>query len=332
MTVEQARAAAEVHVGRRRQGEDPAAEKREKRAEGTLGSLWQTWLTVHAEAKKKPASIVSDRGSWTRYLMPWANRKVGAIQYRDVQTLHAHVGKEHGKYAANRMLALLRGMYNLATDRREFTGANPCLGIKPFAEKSRDRYLQPDEIPRLLKALDAEQNQLAADALRLMLWTGARKSNVLAMRWQDVLLRDARWRIPETKAGEPQWVHLAPEAVEILSRLAANAEDGAHYVFPASRAGTANGHLVDIVKVWTRVTTAADLPKLRMHDLRRSLGSWMAATGASLPIIGKTLGHHDPAATKIYAHVALDPVRKSVDAAVAAMLATVPTPTEGGES
>ena len=142
---------------------------------------------------------------------------------------------------------------------------------------------------------------------------------MLAMQWADIDLSSATWRIPDTKANEPQRVHLTAEAVAILQRLKDAAKESP-FVFPARTAGSVFGHLSDVTKPWKAVCASADLPQLRMHDLRRSLGSWMAANGASLPIIGKTLGHRNQATTAIYSRLNIDPVRAAVDSAVAAML------------
>lgn len=302
-------------------GENPADAKRKQRGELTLGQLFDLYIEFHALPRKKAASVATDRAIWKRYLGDWKNRKLSTIAHSDVQALHSKIGKANGKYAANRLLALLSTMFNTATDHGEWKQVNPCRGVKMFAEKSRDRFLQPDELPRFIKALDGLENQQIADAFRLMLLTGARKGNVLAMQWVDVDTNGATWRIPDTKANEPQRVHLPPQATEILEKLR-NLGTDSPFVFPSRTAGSARGHLQDVTKAWNDVRDNAGLPNLRMHDLRRSLGSWMAASGASLQIIGKTLGHHDPATTTIYSRLNIDPIRQAVDTAVEAMLSS----------
>jgi integrase len=137
---------------------------------------------------------------------------------------------------------------------------------------------------------------------------------VLAMRWQDVNLQAATWRIPETKNDEPQVVALVPEAIEVL-RERKPQRDG--YVFSAP---SKTGYMTPPKKRWRALLKRAELKDLRVHDLRRSLGSWQAISGASLAIIGKSLGHKSPDATMIYARLHLDPVRVSVATATSAML------------
>jgi integrase len=148
------------------------------------------------------------------------------------------------------------------------------------------------------------------------------------MRFADLNLAEATWRIPVTKNGQALTVHLTAEALEILRRRQA-ASGGSPWVFPGGKKNQA-GHLNSPKGAWARICKRAGLENLRMHDLRRTLGSWQAATGASLPVIGKSLGHKSQATTAVYARLNLDPVRASVDTAVAAMLAAVNGHKEGG--
>ena len=313
-------------------GLNPAESKRKRKGEQTLGELWAAFLELHAEAHKKARSVTEDKGLWSRYLKAWESRKLSSVTNREVHTLHSRIGKANGKFAANRMLSLLSKMFNVARNHDEWRKVNPCDGVKRFAELSRDRFLREDEISRFLAAVDAEANQQLAVAFKLLLFTGARKMNVLSMAWSDIDLTATLWRIPDTKQGEPQHVPLIPAAVEVLNQLKADAKPGQDYVFPARVAGTKAGHVVDVTKCWRSVCKAAELPELRMHDLRRTMGSWQAAGGASLQVIGKSLGHRNTSTTEIYARLMLDPVRASMEKAGLAMVAagTVTANTEGG--
>ncbi len=170
-----------------------------------------------------------------------------------------------------------------------------------FKEQSRDRFLQPDELKAFFTALDAEQ-PLFRDFFALGLLTGARRANLQAMRWADMDLDAGFWRIPETKGGIPVVVPLVEAALSIL-RARRESADGSEYVFPGRR----GGHLTEPKGSWKRICTAAGLADLRPHDLRRSLGSWMAGQNVSLTIIGRVLGHKSSAATMIYSRVALGP-------------------------
>ncbi|WP_373650587.1 tyrosine-type recombinase/integrase [Schlesneria sp. DSM 10557] len=322
VTVDAARDKANKLLARIADGDDPAEAKRKIRGELTLGDLWQRYLEDHAEAHKKARSISEDKGLWKRYLEPWKHRKLGSVQFSDCQSLHAKIGKTNGKIAANRMLSLLSKMYGVARDIGEFKNrANPTAGVKRFAEKSRDRFLQPDELPPFLASLETADNQLLASAFKLMLWTGARKSNVLAMTWDAVDLIAKTWRIPDTKQGEPQVVPLTPEAVEVLKKLRGESNEEQNFVFPARVAGSKTGHITDVTKSWRAITSAAGMPDLHIHDLRRTLGSWQALGGESLLTIGQSLGHKNTATTEVYARLMLERVRDAMTKATAAISA-----------
>ncbi|MBA2483156.1 MAG: site-specific integrase, partial [Nitrosomonas sp.] len=142
-----------------------------------------------------------------------------------------------------------------------------------------------------------------------------RRSNVLSMKWADINFDRAEWRIVETKNGSPQTVALSPEAIEVLSSR--KPIEAAKFVFPG--VGKA-GHLMEPKKGWKRILERANISDLRIHDLRRTLGSWQAKTGASLAIIGKSLNHKNQNTTAIYARLDLDPVRDSINRATSAML------------
>jgi integrase len=144
---------------------------------------------------------------------------------------------------------------------------------------------------------------------------GARKSNTLAMRWDEISFHGETWRIALTKNDDPQIVHLSPQAMDILKER--KLHSASPWVFPG---GGASGHLADPKKAWMRILKEAGIADLRIHDLRRTLGSWQAVTGANSYIIGKSLGHRSQQSTAVYARLNLDPVRDSVNKATDAML------------
>jgi integrase len=316
LSVEAARDAARIHAARVAQGDNPQAERRQKRQQPTLADLWKHWL-IYAKAHKRASSVAEDERQYKRFLeTTWANRRLGAIKRSDVQALHAQIGADNGIYAANRLIALLSAMFNKADDIGH-RGPNPAAKITKFKETSRDRFLQPDELKAFFTALEAE-DELFRDFFAVSLLTGARRGNVRTMRWDDLLL-DAEtpiWHIPETKNGHAVVVPLVPAVVGILNRRRESAS-GAEWVFPG-RYG--HGHLFNPNKAWKRICTRAGLADLRPHDLRRSLGSWMAGQNVSLTIIGKALGHRTASATMIYSRLAIDPVRAAVEHAADAMI------------
>lgn len=316
LTVDQARTlAASLNVSIAA-GHDPQEAKQARRREATFGELFKHWLEIHA----KPYLKTWDE--WEkickRYLGEWGNRRLSTIKKVDVQALHARLGEKCGHYAANRTLSLVKMVFNKA-DGIGWEGANPAHGVRRFPEESRDRFLAPEELPRFFESLIAEPSPLLQGFFLLCLLTGARRGNVQRMRWEDIDFTGTRWRIPETKSGQVVVVPLVPLAVETLRKLQ-ELGDGSEWVFPAVRHGKRGlPFLVDPMPAWRRLCKRAGLENLRIHDLRRSLGSWQALTGASLPVIGKSLGHTRPETTAIYSRLTLDPVRESVERATEAI-------------
>jgi integrase len=281
----------------------------------SFGALFTEYLEKHSKVHKR--SWAYDEREVNKFLKHWFNRKISSIEKAEVERLHAKVGKDSGLYQANRLLERIRSIFNKAADWG-WDGANPATGIKKYREKSRDRFLQPEELPRFFEALANEPNEAARDFFMISLLAGARKSNTLAMRWEEINFHAATWRIPQTKNDDPQVVHLSPQAMAILTERKLHSLSP--WVFPGAGA---SGHFADPKKAWVRILKEAGIADLRIHDLRRTLGSWQAATGANSYIIGKSLGHRSQQSTAVYARLNLDPVRESVNKATDAMMGYV---------
>jgi integrase len=240
-------------------------------------------------------------------------------------------------------------MRDLAPAR--WLSVNPCHGVKANRETSRSRFLQPAELGRLLKAVEAESATLR-DFFLLLLYTGARRSNVQAMKWADANLEQGVWRIAagESKSGEPLALPLVDEAKAILKRRkierdqliertattshvdatamtlreaqhrATERRKAAHaetFVFPGVGA---SGHLVEPKTAWARVLERAKIEDLRLHDVRRTVGSWLAGQGSNAFVIGRALGHKSLAATAVYARLDLYPVRNAMQTVATAFV------------
>lgn len=314
VTVEQAQRRARELLGEITKGVDPRNARRAAREEPTLADLFAHWLETHAKQHKR--TWMEDERQYNVFLKPWASRKLSSIRKADVQALHAKVGTKNGRYAANRLLALVRAMFNKTADIG-YAGDNPTAGIKKFPEEKRDRFLHGDELRAFFAALADEPQGVLRDFFLVSLLTGARRSNIQAMRWEDIDFGTRLWRIPETKSGQPAVVPLVAPVVELL-RSRATTRNDSPWVFPGRGA---TGHIVEPKTAWARIIKRAGLRDVRPHDLRRSLGSWMAIGGASLPVVGKMLGHSQPSTTAIYARLSVDPVREAAEKAAGAMLA-----------
>jgi integrase len=315
LSVDQARKAAAKFVGRVAEGGNPQEEHRAKRQEPTLGALFAHWLEAHSKPRKR--TWREDERKFTKYVPThWHGRKLSAIRVVDVVAWHQKIGREHGRYQANRCLELLTTLYSKAFEVG-YIGPNPCKAVAAFPEESRERYLLPNEMQAFFAAL-AAQEEIWQHFFLLCLFTGARRGNVASMRWEEIDLPGGVWRIPASKFknGRPAVVALSPPAITILETRLQGA-NGSEWVFPSGRS---HNHVVDPRKAWARILAASKITDLRMHDLRRSLGSWQAALGSSLLVIGKSLGHADLKSTQVYSRLQLEPIRESISKAADAMM------------
>jgi len=322
MTVENARKEAERILGSFAHGQNPAEARRASKIEPTFADFFKEYGERHG---KKKRSWSTDESIYNNHLeKPLAKRKLSAITRETISRILSDLekaGKSGG--TVNNVRALISSVYGRAIEWG-YASANPVVGTKTRAKVKRDRFLQSDELPRFFKSLAEEPNETLRDYILMALLTGARRSNLLAMRWRDVNLAEGVWRIPRTKNGTPQNVTLSPEALTILKARKQTADDEAVYVFPGVGE---SGHIEEPKKAVIRVMVRAEIPYGRkvengvtLHDLRRTLGSWQAKTGASLAIIGKSLNHQSQQTTAIYARLDLDPVRAAVNTATSAMM------------
>jgi len=294
----------------------------------TLGVLYknyyETLKTKGCSAKRGPATAKSlkDVQSWyDRYLKCWDDRKVDSLRVDRVRDLHKEITDKHGPIIANRAVGLLRRCINWGIHKDMWHGENPAEKIDWNTEKSRERFVQPDEMARLLKAVEKERgvNWDLHDFVLLSLYAGQRKGNLLAMRWEQIKMNaagEAEWDIPVTKNGKSHKVPLLPEALTILQDRKKRSKTLGPWVFPSN---SKTGHVKDMKKSWDRLRKAVKIEDVHIHDLRRTLGSFMAGANVSLQIIGKALGHKSLAATQVYARLQLDPVRQAMTIAIAGM-------------
>jgi integrase len=342
-TVERARDEALSIAGRGVDGATPNDSKRAERGLPTFGEMFELFILeptrTRAKRPKSAKTVEGYRYQFATFLTNWKERRLSDISRDDVERLHAKLGQDHGSYMANRVLSLVRAVFNLAIDKRHPV-TNPAARLRPFAEHSRERFLQADELPKFWAALDSEPSDKVRDFIRFALFSGQRRGNVLSMKWADIDMERGVWTIPQTKTGRHQ-VPLSQPAMDILRRrFAAKDSSGpldkatglhgpSEYVFPGLHG---SGYLKDPMRQWRGVLKRAGIADLRIHDLRRSLGSWQTATGANTAIVGKTLGHSRPETTAIYSRVTENTVRQSVDVAAAAILAAAQPVTPAAKS
>jgi integrase len=232
-------------------------------------------------------------------------QKVAAVGRREIESLHAAL--QDRPYQANRVLALLSKMFNLAVQWGWRTD-NPVKGIKRYDEGKRDRWLSDEELRRLCAVLDDHPNQRASNAVRLQLLTGARLGEVLNARWADFDLDRGVWTKPshQTKQKRTEHLPLSAQAVALVASMLEPSEPDQVYLFPGNVAGEP---LRDIKKFWASVMRQAGIGNYRRHDNRHTYASHLVSIGLSLEVVGRLLGHTNPSTTKRYAHLADDPLR-----------------------
>jgi integrase len=289
------------------------------RGDLTLGELFETYCREHLSDNPKlsPNAERGARWTWKPSLGPWAGRKLGQVHRDHVRQLHRDLTRDHGPIAANRVLQLLKAVYNFALKEEIWAGENPATKIQPNPRNERTRYLTEEELPRFFTALRAEPNRDLQHFVMLALMTGARRGDLWGMAWADVSFADNVWLIPHPKGKVPYRVPLVPPAVEIL-RARAETRNGSPWVFPSRR--TASGHLNESRTAWRALLKRAEVSNLTVHDLRRTYASFQAKLGSSLLIVGRSLGHASVASTQIYARLDVAPIRASAERAVDYML------------
>lgn len=315
-TIEQARAQTTAVNAAILANNNPAAVKRALKTEPTFSKVFNDFL----EAKKnRTGRGLADttkqdyRDVLDKHLNPIKQLKLSEVTPDRLRGIHCKIPSPS---QANRAKALVSSVFSWAKKQGLTDLSAPTELLNSHVIQSRDRFLQPNELATFFNALESSPLR---DFFLLCLLTGARSGNVSAMSWDHIDLAEGVWKIPKTKNGESQLVTLVPDAIGILTERKGKCVVNEGWVFPG-RGKT--GHLVAPRKAWYRLLEVAGLREhLRIHDLRRTLGSYQARQGASLSIIGKSLGHKSQQATAIYARLDLDPVRQSVEQATAEILA-----------
>lgn len=313
--VDRARVEAKRMTGEVSSGKIPQSVKKAAAGEVTLGSLFAHWMRNYSRPHKK--TWQRDERRFDRVFAQWKHRPLSTISREDVRELHVQVGESAGKFAANEMLKLLSSLYSYAIDEYDWSGANPVRKIKRYRTDDRDRFLQVEELPRFFAAVAQLERQTAKDFFLLCLFTGARRSNVQSMRWDEIDMNRRTWRIPSVKMKSSDTIvlPLIDAAMEILRRR--KAESSSEWVLPGRGE---SGHYACPKASWQTLLAKSGIKNLRIHDLRRTLASFQAMSGASLLTIAKSLGHSSVAATQIYARLQMESTRDSVEAAAAKIL------------
>jgi integrase len=303
---ESARREAQRLLGLIRDGRDPAAQRAADKAAPTLSSFAARYMMEYAANHHRPRTLSEDARLLRLYVLP----TVGKLRLRDIGKAEAarmHTGLSATPVSANRALGMLSAILGWAERVGERgDGTNPCRHVDRYPEKARERLLSADELARLGETLAIAETAGISDwrpvaMVRLLLFTGGRLSEILGLRWEWIDMTAGTVRLPDSKTGA-KTIHLPAPAQEMLAALPRFA--GNAHVIPGDRPGAP---FVGAQKAWGRIRARAELPDLRLHDLRHAFASTAVAGGDSIFIVGKLLGHSRSATTDRYAHLAPDP-------------------------
>jgi integrase len=270
-------------------------------------------MAEHVDAKLKTSTAAEYQRLARLYINAHLRRRlIGEVKRADVARLHHELRAK--PYRANRTLALLSKLFNWAEKHGlRPDGSNPCRHVEKYREGRRERFLSQAELARLGDALrkaeaDKSSSPWVIAAIRLLAFTGMRRNEVLTLRWEHVSEEHQSLMLPDSKTGRKA-IHLNGPALALLQTIPRL--EGNPYVICGEKVGR---HLVNLEKPWRRIRKVAQLDDVRLHDLRHSFASVAASGGQSLVVIGKMLGHSQPATTARYAHLADDPVKAASDA------------------
>ena len=307
---ETARRRAMAAISEAKGGGDPAVARDARRKAPTMKQLGKRFLEDYVPDHCKPSTAYEYGRSVKFFIEPRiGSRKVRDIKRSDIAELH-HALRET-PYQANRTLGVLSKMFTLSEMwgwRPD--GSNPCLHVKRYREEKRERFLNTEEFARLGRVLDkilrdGSETRSAVAAIRLLMLTGCRLSEIQKLRWEHLDLEAGELRLPDTKTGA-RAVPLAPSAVRLLESLPRDEDNP--WVIAGRKPGS---HLTDLQHPWRRIRARAELDDVRIHDLRHSFASRALALGEGLPMIGKLLGHTQVQTTARYAHLARDTIKAS---------------------
>ena len=294
-------------------GQDPASDRDKMKADKTLAVVLEQFMAEHVRTKRKETTAREYQRIAKLYIVPRLGRRsIGEIKRPEIAKLHHELASK--PYQANRTLAVLSKFFNWAEKHGlRPNGSNPCRHVDKYRESRRERFLSEAELARLGDALRAAEKERSSTpwaiaAIRLLTFTGARLSEILTLRWEYISDQHACLLLPDSKTGRKA-VRLNAPAIELLQSLPRLENNP--YVICGEKPGQ---HLVNLEKPWRRIRNVAELKDVRLHDLRHSFASVAALGGQSLVVIGKMLGHSQPATTARYAHLADDPVKAASDA------------------
>jgi integrase len=318
LTLDGARRAAAAYQGDFARGLDVGALRKQVKVAAklkttTLADAFERFLTLK---DRRPSTQQDYAALWRLHVPNSLKRKpLNDVSQADIEKLKTEIGKRKRR-TANKVVVLLSAI--MAKSGR--WADNPGRDVERFEERVRTRRLAPGELTRLWEALEAEEGTLWSDFFRILIETGARRAALCAMRWQDLDLTAAAWTVPAiwSKNKRELAIPLTTEAVKVLQHRHGTIAAPSTWVWHSEKSET--GHVVNPEKPWRHFLKAAGITeRCSLHDVRRTLGSSLASSGISLPIISKALGHVSAQSARAYVHLDVEPARSAIEQALGAI-------------
>jgi integrase len=319
MSLDQARKKAMTYLAKAANQEDPQSSRDEQRKLKTIDELCEAYIDGHAKRKKK--TWKADQSSLNRFVLSKVRGRLAvSLVTADFEAIHSQVGVEH-PYAANDLLKVIRKMFNWGKVAGLIPKDHPNIvaGIVRYPERTRKRFITTIEMPRFLRALEQEDNDYARHGIWLLLLMGLRCNELLKAKWEDIDWDMGTLFIGLTKNGEPLLAPISEAAMERFKAVPRTSDNP--YIICGRRPSK---HLHSLGDAFHRTLKRAGLVNLRIHDLRRTVGSWLAQDGQSLHLIGDVLNHRDPKTTAGYAYFQTQQRRDALTAHGSRVLALAP--------
>lgn len=315
MTVEEARIATVANRKLMNDGENPHKQSTKYNENTTLQQLFDDFVKER-ERFIGERTMVGYKSMWNTKISKLAKRRLSDISGDDLKTLHRKISENFGNYTGNHCLVLIKTVYNYAIKEERFDGRNPAISVKLNKTEPRVRYMEHAELQRFFAVLDEYDNEISRDAILMLIYTGARKRNVLEMKWADIDMEAKIWKIPQTKTAKNVTIALVEQAMEVLQRRWEQAENEWVFYSPTSK----SGHVEDIKRAWASILEKAQITNLRIHDLRHTLATYLIANGADAFIVQRALTHKSLQSTQVYVNLGVEHLRDKLNDTVNKML------------
>ena len=303
ITTEQARQLAQKYFYQISQGEEP---RRNAQANPTFSEFSKMYMDEYSIKHKAVKTFENENYMLNKHILPvFGKRRIKDITKREIEKFHSCF--ENNKSNANRILSLVSHIFTKALEW-DYIELHPALGIKRNKEEKRSRYLSTDEIKRLLDVLDDYPNKNISHALKIILFTGSRRGEVLGATWNQFNFEKKTWTKPmqKTKQRRTEYIPINDETLTVLTEMKKTINS--IFLFPSD---SKEGHMLDFKNSWKNICKLAKLDDVRVHDLRHTYASLLINNGISLSVIGRLLGHKDVSTTARYAHLNDETLRQA---------------------